>query len=212
MNKYGSPPKTIGHYTVETDEMFFYQYLPIKMKGSLFTSKYENRLKCFDNLIFSAGSDFIEDFGIEKFMDSYVYLTAKRLYQSGGCYFNRVGWHSDGFMTDDINYIWSDKIPTIFNLTSFKLSQDDNVSMLEMDQQADLNKNVLYENNTLLRLDQYNIHKVNESNFCDIRTFVKISISSDKYDLKGNSKNYNLDYDWIMRDRKKDRNIPQKNQ
>lgn len=36
-----------------------------------------------------------------------------------------------------------------------------------------------------------------------MRNFLKVSFSKDKYDLKGNSKNYLLSYDWYFRDRKK---------
>ena len=41
------------------------------------------------------------------------------------------------------------------------------------------------------------------------RTFFKLSFSKDKYDLKGNSHNYLFDYNWEMRERKENRNIPQ---
>jgi hypothetical protein len=42
-----------------------------------------------------------------------------------------------------------------------------------------------------------------------MRAFLKVSISKDKYDLIGNSHNYLLDYDWQMKERKQERNIPQ---
>jgi len=42
-----------------------------------------------------------------------------------------------------------------------------------------------------------------------MRTFVKISFSKDKYDLIGNSHNYEMDYKWDMKERKEERNIPQ---
>ena len=54
-------------------------------------------------------SDFKNKYGRYRFLDSYMYLTVKRQYQSKSKLFNRPGYHSDGFLTDDINYIWSDK-------------------------------------------------------------------------------------------------------
>ncbi len=131
------------------------------------------------------------------------------MYQVNGCSFNRKGYHSDGFLTNDINYVWCDKNPTVFNYSPFKLTLDDTISMKEMEEQANEEAIEIYPENSLLRLDQYNIHKVSENKGLVLRTFVKVSFSTDKYDLKGNSKNHLLDYNWNMRDRKKERNIPQ---
>jgi len=153
--------------------------------------------------------DFIGVFGLDKYRESYIYLTAKFMYQMPNCSFNRTGYHADGFMTDDINYIWSDKNPTVFNTTDFELSQDDKKSLIEMEWQEDNRKQISFNNNVILRLNQFNIHKVNESGYQGMRTFLKVSFSKDKYDLIGNSHNYLLDYDWEMKQRESDRNIPQ---
>ena len=206
--KYGEPPTEIEIVNVKCPEMMFYQYLPIKMPKCVVIT-YEDRLKCFAELIKIACKDFVDEFGLLEFLDSYVYLTAKCLYQVPDCSFNRQGWHSDGFLTDDINYIWSDKYPTIFNTTEFDLPLDDVLSMQEMDKQALPENNIQYKENQLLRLNQFNIHKVAPITESCMRTFVKISISKDKYDLAGNSHNYLLDYDWEMKERKQTRNIPQ---
>jgi hypothetical protein len=131
------------------------------------------------------------------------------MYQMPNCSFNRMGWHSDGFLTDDINYIWCDKYPTIFNKSNFILSPDDTLSIQEMEMQADPLNDVTYNENQLIRLDQFNIHKVAPVKSGGMRTFLKVSISKDKYDLIGNSHNYLLNYDWKMKQRKEQRNIPQ---
>lgn len=206
--KYGTLPKYLGTHEIECDEMLFYQYLPIKLKNQT-EPIVEERLKCFEELIGNICCDFVGEFGLDRFMNSYVYLTAKKMYQVNGCSFNRKGYHSDGFLTDDINYVWCDKNPTIFNYTPFKLTLDDTISMDEMDKQANEEAIKIYPENSLLRLDQYNIHKVSENKGLVLRTFVKVSFSNDKYDLKGNSKNHLLDYDWDMRCRNSGRNIPQ---
>ena len=204
---YGQLPKQLGSYTVECKEMMFYQYLPIKLTGNHMPI-YEDRLKCYDDIIGAICCDFIGTYGLDRFCGSYVYLTAKHLYQSAGCSFNRPGWHSDGFMTDDINYIWYDKDPTIFNSTEFNLRMNDIDSIEDMHSQVIVGKNVEYPVNTILRLDQYNIHRVGKIT-PGLRNFLKVSFSKDKYDLTGNSHNYLLDYKWEMKPRKEHRNIPQ---
>lgn len=206
--KYGQLPTELGIFEVECKEMMFYQYLPIKMPNET-QPIYEERLSCFDKLIGAICCDYIGEFGLDNYINSHVYLTAKSLYQMPNCSFNRMGWHSDGFLTDDINYIWCDKYPTIFNKTDFDLPLDDILSIEEMEKQAISLNDVVYKENQLLRLNQFNIHKVSPIKQGCMRTFLKISISKGRYDLIGNSHNYLLNYDWEMKERKPERNIPQ---
>lgn len=207
-NTYGQAPVIIDHIDVECDEMMYYQYLPIKFSG--YTNTYiEDRLDFVWDIYSTAKQDFITTFGRDKFIDMYVYLTVKNLYQIPGRPFNRLGWHSDGFMTDDINYIWSSNQPTIFNASEFNLTQDYNMSMIEMEKQARECNNFQFDSKLLIRLDQYNIHKVADISDAGMRLFVKISFSKDRYDLIGNSKNYKVDYEWDMKPRSIERNIPQ---
>lgn len=205
---YGELPKELGVIKVDCREMMFYQYLPIKLKGEV-QPIVEKRLSCFNDLIGAVCCDYIGEFGLDNYVDSYVYLTAKYRYQIPGCSFNRLGWHSDGFLTEDINYIWCDKNPTVFNKSQFNLTLDDVISMKEMDEQALLENDVTYLENQILRLNQFNIHRVADVLEGGFRTFVKVSMSKDKYNLVGNSHNYELDYDWKMVERKESRNIPQ---
>ncbi len=206
--KYGQLPKELGIFEVEAKEMMFYQYLPIKMPNET-QPIYEQRLKCFDKLIGAICCDFIGEFGLDNYINSYVYLTAKFLYVKPNCSFNREGYHSDGFLTNDINYVWCDKYPTIFNNAEFNLTMDDTISLKEMEEQAKQLNETHYSENQLLRLNQFNIHKVAPVEVGGMRTFLKVSISKDKYDLIGNSHNYLIDYDWQMKERKAERNIPQ---
>jgi hypothetical protein len=206
--QYGDLPVPIGKYRVDCGEMMFYQYLPIKLIGQDWY-KYEKRLSYFWDIIEGSCVDFISNFGMNKFKDSYIYVTAKYMYQESGCSYNREGYHSDGFLTDDINYIWSDRNPTTFNTSRFNLTLDDKISLVEMDSQAGVHNDIQFENNTLLRLNQFNIHKVSFTEESGMRAFVKISFSKDRYDLQGNSINYLLGYNWDYKERKIDRNIPQ---
>ncbi len=205
---YGELPKVIGEYKIEVNEMMFYQYLPIKMIGEI-EPKFEDRLNCFNTIIGAICCDFIGVFGLNRYKESFVYLTAKNLWVNPGCSYNRIGYHSDGFLTEDINYVWCNHNPTIFNNSNFTLSNDDRVSMIEMEQQAKQEAERAYPENYILRLNQFNIHKVGNYDYSGMRAFVKISFSKDKYDLIGNSHNSLLDYSWVMRPRTNERNIPQ---
>lgn len=206
--KYGKLPKLIRLLQVNCEEMLFYQYLPIKLSGTE-EVVLEDRLMFLDNLVLRVVEDFKQDFGVKVFQENYMYLTVKHQYQLKGTSYNRLGWHSDGFMSEDINYIWSNKASTIFNCSKFTLSKDDKKSLVEMNEQALSGYDITYPNTGLLRLDQYSIHKV-DPDYEGIRTFVKISFSKEKYNLKGNSRNYNLNYEWEMKDREVERNITQK--
>lgn len=207
MKGYNKIPKHIGVFPCEVKEYFSYTYLPIKLAGQSELT-IERRLQIFDKIIGRAACDFIGDYSLDRFVDSYVYLTAKHQYQKLGAGFNRPGWHSDGFLTNDISYIWYDKQPTIFNNSDFDLTQDDKLSMVEMEKQARPENNFEYQNNSLIRMDQFSIHKVAEYEEGN-RAFVKICFSYDKYALEGNSINYELDYKWDYYPRLKTRNIPQ---
>lgn len=208
MNKYGAEPKVLGKFVLDCPEMFFYQYLPIKMAGSR-EILVEERLKCFNEIIGAAACDFVSIRGLGRFDMSYIYLTAKSMYIKPGGGFNRPGWHSDGFLTDDINYVISDNHPTVFNSSDFSLTLDDRISMEEMEKQAKPINSYEYPDSFLLRLDQFNIHKCAEIKEVCVRTFVKLSFSPDKYNLRGNSHNYLIDYKWDMKERAAERNIPQ---
>lgn len=207
-NRYGQLPKVCGKHIIEPTEMFFYQDMLIKEKR--FTIPvFENRLEIFREIIESAIEDFISYFGYEAYLNSYVYISAKNLFQPIDKPFNRPGWHCDGFMSNDINYVWSNNNPTVFNHRIFKLTQNDSLSIIEMEQQADESNNICYDNYQLVRLDQYNIHRVADVKEAGMRAFLKISFSKDMFCLKGNTHNRLLTYDWEMKERGINRNIPQ---
>lgn len=204
---YGELPISLGIHKVVCPEMLFYQYLPIKLAGQS-EPKTEPRLLPFNDLIGVCCCDFIGKNGLNEYVASYVYLTAKCLYARPDCPINRPGYHSDGFMTEDINYIWSDKFPTIFNKSQYALTMHHEYSLNEMEQQSLKENEVIYQECELLRLDQYNIHKVANVTETAIRTFFKLSFSKEQYNLAGNSHNYLLGYNWQMKPRLENRNHP----
>ena len=204
---YNKPPKNLGIINCDVEEYFSYTYLPIKLAGQSELTL-EKRLHCFNKIIGRVACDFVGDFGLDRFVASNIYLTAKHQYQRKNHGFNRPGWHSDGFGTDDVSYIWYNKQPTIFNSTEFSLCEDDEFSMQQMKYQADESLNYTFENNSVLRMDQFTIHRVAEYEGGN-RAFLKICFSLDEYRLKGNSINHELNYKWEYLERKTERNIPQ---
>jgi hypothetical protein len=202
---YGKKPEFLGLFSLTPKEYLYYQYLPIKLKDGKITL--EERLEPFLDLIYTCEENFLIDHTFEDYDNHYVYLTVKNLYQTNKCGFNREGFHSDGFLSDDINYIWSNYQPTIFNDSKFNLSQDDQKSLDEMNFQAKPENDFTYPVDSILKLDQYVIHRVGDIQE-GLRCFVKVSFSKNRYNLEGNSHNYLLDYNWQMCPRKLTRNIP----
>lgn len=199
---YGQEPKVIiEHIDLLPSEMCFVQYMPIRM------AKNENLgsdLKVPNHIIWTKP---LIDSLPELEADDYVYLTVKHMYVNPQNMGNRPGWHSDGFETEDVNYIWTDTFPTEFCIQPFNISDNCAKSMTDMEEQARSENIRTYGCKALLKLDKFNIHRtptIGEG----YRTFVKLSVSKDKYNLKGNAHNYLFDYEWNMVDRSTSRNHP----
>lgn len=195
--EYGGAPKILGEVDLVPSEFCYVQYMPIALAGG-------DRIAIPQNLMWVAPLiEFIDEED-----DQYIYLTAKHMFVSGTDCGNRPGWHSDGFGTDDLNYIWCDRSPTEFAIQPFKLSADCSSSMQEMEDQFVRGTEIVYPPKTLLLLDQGVIHRT--PMYCEpgYRTFVKISISKHRYNLKGNAHNHLLNYDWEMVERNVERNHP----
>ena len=194
--KYGAAPKVLGEFDLEPSEFCYVQYLPIALPRS--------KIAVPPNLQWVM--PLLDCVPIK--VTDHVYLTVKHMFVSGTDCGNRPGWHSDGFGTDDLNYIWCDRSPTEFAIQPFTLSADCTTSMQEMEEQFVHGTEVVYPPNTLLLLDQGVIHRT--PTYCEpgYRAFVKISISKHRYNLKGNAHNYELDYDWPMVERAVERNRP----
>jgi len=200
---YGTEPILLGNFDLEVGEMMFYMYLPIKMAGDV-DLHIPKRLEVFKPIIWAS----IDAVGDDDFVEAcYLYITAKHVHVTADNKGNRPGWHSDGFMTDDYNFVWTDRCPTEFAIQPICLIQDDLMSMDQMQSEIQADNVTTYPTNNLLMLDQYNIHRVSESDdYSGMRTFVKISLSKNRYNLKGNSHNYLMDYTWNMHDRNEHRN------
>lgn len=200
--RYGQLPIDLGFVNLNPSEMMFWLNCPIKLPYGQFVIP-EN-LKQFNPIIFK-----MRDALQSMLHDKYVYLTVKTLYLNKGCPSNRPGWHSDGFMTDDINLIWYDSVPTVFWNPSEQVSiiQDHQQSLAQMSELCENGPFKTYPVKHLLMLNQHDIHKCGDVKEDGIRTFIKISVSKNKYDMEGNSINHALGTNWNYQKRDKQRNL-----
>lgn len=205
---YGKLPDDLGLIDISPAEMMFWMYTPISLPGM---DRYvlPDNLKQFAPIVSEAKWD-----EIERFTDGYVYLTAKTLWVEGSYIGNRPGWHSDGFGSDDLNYIWADRAPTEFIKSDTPLSPDCDESMRQMAAIGKMHEIAgrifTYADRHLLKLDQRVIHRSPATFPAGMRTFVKVSISQDRYDLVGNSRNHGLPGSaWPLVPRRLERNHPQ---
>lgn len=214
MKTYGTEPVEIASdVVVDNSEMYFYQYLPVKLKNQDNDFILPERLERLEELLIKCCNDFFGFYckgDLKIYNEHYTYLTAKCLYVKGGENLNRMGWHCDGFMSDDVNYIWSDCIPTEYVVGEYELVQDHEKSIEQMNRLFYYEESIQCKNNSVYRLDETVIHRCgyNRSKDAVLRHFVKVSFSKEKYNLRGNSHNYLLHYDWEMKDRGINRNHP----
>lgn len=199
--QFKSRPVLLDAISLQPTELMYYQYLPIVMVDSCQSTLFRlpKNLKWVLPLLGKLVGNI--------FPDDYVYLTVKHMWVTDKAA-NRHGWHIDGFLTDDTTYIWSDAHPTEFCEQEFLLTEDHEQSMIEMGEQVKPENCFTYPNNSLVMLDTSTVHRVNTNPFEGFRTFVKISVSKEKYNLEGNSHNYLFDYNWPMVKRKPERNHP----
>lgn len=208
MNKiYGQKPVDLGLVDIRPVEMMSWLYCPIKLPGDMMSCwSIPVNLRQFYPIVQKIMAD-----NMGGWLDgSYVYLTAKTLWVTPDNPGNRPGWHSDGFMTDDLNYVWSDTNGTLFwepdELVSF--TQDDRLSLAEMAAVAEAGPLVIYPDRHLLKLDQSVIHRVADVTTAGMRSFVKVSVSRNIYNLEGNSINHSLPLPGPYQKRSAERNQP----
>lgn len=207
---YGKQPFDLGRVDFDPKEMMFWLYCPIKVPTvapKKFELHYPSNLAQFEPIVDRAIRSLAID--LEPY---YIYLTAKTLWVTADNPGNRPGWHSDGFMTDDLNFIWSNCNGTLFWEPEEKVhfTQDHHASLAEMEAAAepDVAHHRVYPDKHLLVLDQYVIHRVADVKRPGMRTFVKVSFSRHKYNLVGNSINHALPLPADYVERSVERNHP----
>lgn len=214
MRKYGNPPVDLGPIDLSPVEMMAWLYCPIKEPGGVVVLP--PNLEQFRPIVDRV---FLDCMGLRDknsfghWTPGWVYITAKTLWVTPEAPGNRPGWHCDGFMTDDLNYVWSDTNGTLFcepeELTEF--TQDHRASLAEMTAFAESmpHRQRTYPDKHLLRLDETVLHRVADVHKEGMRSFVKVSVSRHEYRLAGNSINHGLSTDWEFVPRQADRNSPE---
>lgn len=216
-------PQHIGRFEPTNKEYMQFLYLPIKFlnDGNLYL---EPRLEFLRSMVEVASCDIYRELGSRFYTHTYCYLTVKQTLVPKGLDQNRPGWHSDGFGTSDVQYIFFDKWPTEFMIGNFEVSADDAKSMEDFDR---IGKKLLAQSNRIVldpiegyfhqpnpfylyRIDQNHIHRTVPAPENGVRMFVKITFSEHKYAQGGNSHNYEVHYDWSLSERSIDRNQPHK--
>jgi hypothetical protein len=213
---YGSAPVNLGRIELDTSEMMFWLYLPVKMPKQDH-EVLPKQLEKFMPILDAVACDLI---GSEpgRWDRSYIYLSVKITHVTPDAPGNRPGWHSDGFLTDDLNYIWADRNPTQFLLLpegkEISTHADHTLSMRDFEGKASIYPEYQLNGqaNTLYRLDQTVIHRVSPNVETGKRAFIKVSVSDKPYVQLGNSINHDLPaHPLPTLERKADRNCPQGN-
>jgi hypothetical protein len=190
----------------EWEEFMHYLYLPVRMPDT--NLRIPERLSFLFEPILDAVADARR---FARHLDNpYVYVTARRGFASPENPLNRPGAHCDDFGGTALNYIWTDRYPTRFCLKPFRDIPDDHEgSIRAFEDQWTSQHEVTYPSGTFLRLTPHVVHRTPEVPAPGgMRSFFKISVANERYNLAGNSHNHLFDYRWHMWSREELRNHP----
>ena len=207
MKIYGKMPEVIEEVELENNSTMMCLYMLVNKPLTHMAQLPDQYLWVGDLL-----DEVFFDMDTNEIFEKYVYLTVKSGWVSGDHTMQRPGFHTDGFMTDDINYLWSDNNPTQFIGGCIMGVPEDHEESLEYFDSI-LEGTGLepkeYPNNTLLKLNDRVIHRARPVMTPGFRNFVKITVSDHQYRLKGNTVNPMLDSGWVNDvERKVGRNCP----
>lgn len=195
-------PESLGVHYVPAQFGTYVLYMPVKMPGS--GIQLPDGLGDYHRII----NECLKHYPETRF-DKYVYFSLETSWVKKGTPQKRPGWHCDGFLTEDYNYIWSSCHPTVFSKTKFNVTPNHTDSLKEFEEQAKDKDCYTFDPGTLICLTSDVVHRSVIPQHDTQRTFVKISISKDQYNLQGNTHNPKFDYEWTMHPRNVIRNSPQ---
>ena len=188
-------PKGINaEYDVESLEFCNIVYMCIKQAGISEYSIPDNLKELVDSVISDIYTLSPELY--ENDWTKYCYLTVKKMYVQPNSYGNREGFHIDGFLSDQENFIWSDceATPTEVSIGKFELSNNHETSLTEMMVQASYNFTEQLKPFNLYDMNQSIVHRPtkNLNSEAVLRTFIKVTYSKELFNCVGNAWNYKL--------------------
>ena len=188
-------PKGINaEYDVESLEFCNVVYMCIKQAGISEYSIPDNLKELVDSVISDIYTLSPELYDND--WTKYCYMTIKKMYVQPNSFGNREGFHIDGFLSDQENFIWSDceGTPTEVSIGKFELSKSHETSLTEMMVQASYNFTEQLKSFNLYDMNQSIVHRPtkNLNNEAILRTFIKVTYSKELFNCVGNAWNYKL--------------------
>lgn len=194
----GNDPWDLGDLAIpDWDEFMFVQDMPISLPGGgvvlpnnlKFAAPFVERVR--EYLSASKPAGWLDE--------RYFYLCAKHTLVGKDSQQTRPGWHTDGFGTDDLSFLWADCLATTFLYQAMRVNVDSDIgSMVLMKTEAkDANARQGYDQ-TIYGMDDTVIHAptINTTGEPRARRFLKLSVSRYPYDLAGNARNPLLQTPW----------------
>lgn len=207
---YGNQPIHLGQFDISLSEVMYYLYLPVKMRRGMEIRMPENVRICLPLIeralghAINSGRNVYED---------YCYLSARKGWATPDNPLNRPGWHCDGFGSDDLNFVWWGGPGTRFAVQPFKdISADHVLSLVQFESQVEEAKIQTYPERGLYAIDSSVVHATPLLSKGCMRQYIKVSLSTHRYNLENNSHNYLFDYAWPLHSRDLIRNDTHKAQ
>lgn len=212
---YSKIPIPLGELQVNLTEMMHYLYLPVKMAGMnepgcvRLPENVKQVGPLLDIALRYCANELKRDY--EK---DYYYLSARKGFATQDNPLNRPGWHCDGYGTEDANFVYWLGHGTRFTLQEFKdISFDHVKSLKQYADQVEWEEAYTPPARTLYYISPLCVHTTPAiPKQGAMRQYIKISVSTEKYNLEDNSHNYLFDYKWEMHSRSTIRNDPNRAQ
>lgn len=199
---YGKPPIFLDDFKFDLQEVMYYLYLPIFMRGH---HGRNGELRVPPNLevcmpLINCCFLYCNTVLMKKY--DYMYISARKGWATKDNPLNRPGWHADGFGTDDVNMVWWTGPGTRFALQPFEGIEADHCRSLEQfDEQVRPECIHTYPEKKLFVIHPDVVHATPIIEVPCMRQYVKISLSNNRYNLENNSHNYLFDYEWELHSR-----------
>jgi len=207
----GNDPWQLGdlHTPAGWDEFCFVQDMPIALAGDIAVHIPPEYAFAYD-FVMMVGKFLHTKYGDLWSEHRNFYLSLKHTMVPKGQPQTRPGWHTDGYGTDDLAFLWCDAVPTLFLKQAMRVSENDERALSRMNEFADVTKSEHGLPGRVYGMDDTVIHAPSSSYHLQPRRFMKLSVSRYAYDLKGNARNRLLPTEWQpTRERGVNRNQPE---